>query len=1236
MLRRELFIFLLILTASAVSAQQTELLSPVFAPESEGLVFIEGEDAVSTNFAAQPVSNFGTSGYRAVQLNRNTGLQGGASFYAEFVFYIEDAGEYEFWYGGTPPGPRDDLSPSYASPFRYSLDGGEPVDVYREDMKVVEGYSPSYYWNNCGYLSLSEGTHRFRIEVSSQRGYDGRYFFYLDNLFFIDRSRGMPADEVRPEVFPTTLESSEIDSSFLSIADYQNYIDANPDQMPAYIELALVFSLVGDYHSALKTLNKAMGLDASDPYPVVLAAKNRLWKGDVRESLVLYDRALGISPDDKSLWAEAGKVAAWTAEYDKSIDFFTRGLEVFPGDLTMQVNLGLTYLWMARDEDAAGSFRAALDSAKSEPGLLSRLGEIEEAAGYPEYARDVYVESIETYPEYLDFYLLLQSSYLASGERDAAEDVRKRIESTFQPSVQLQNRLDVYSKKLSMRDDVIAAYLQRLREEPDNLELRQELAQTFFWNGMTEEAVNQIKYVITTHSYTAADAFGRRNAELMKLADLTASVLPFFTNFRKTAGELRKEINASANELSRAVKKAESSTTAEAAERAAAEAALAEAGQHFADSLASGRRLAELADSYNELVELYRTGTEEVLNVEKTENEAFRAVVASSGWFWDRSWQTDELGRIREDEPALASFMLGRVLLSLGDYRGASEVLMPPPAAGEVIIESAEDSAEAETGPGVDYGSAELPVLYALFEASLLSGEVPDEKLVNILKTEYPHLGEVFTHLSDSFDPLRENPAGIYYQGMAEEAAEVLKALTDAEAAAGEVGRSVSLLMKQQAAVLNQRLERVNYYLEADTYLIRYELGNYYLEEGRNREASDQFRRVIAVDPWNISAAYKLGVVEQRYGNWSEAMKYYKKVYQQDNTYENVVGYYNQLARAHSDRFGSSAGLTGSPSEISFAASLEYSSEINSLIGLGIRYSLDQQRQYREFTGQEKGSFQMHLLEAGVPVTFGDLSLRVVPESGLYVESIYFKNDYSFPAADSVGFTEFLQTLSTYPKYGVSADWSAGPLSLSAGWENAIEPDTIYADREMVRKNDFFLNANTWFDLEKSDLLGPLTTRTYGRLQLMGDSNIKGQIYQDAQLGINLTANPVIRLSPGASVNFETSKTSPGSGYYAPVGVLEAKGSLRSAFTFPSADWSSAFEAVLWAGCGGYWSGLGTDDADGSLKADGGTGFTWVRNGSSYFLNISALGTFNQGENEYWEISIALGSNLSLPALLTR
>lgn len=1262
---RTLVLVLSILTGFTlnISAQEAVsaggLLEPVFPNENSALIYIEGEDAVSTNFANQAVSNYGCSGFRSVQLSRNTGLQAGAAFYAEFVFYAEEDGDYEFWYGGTPPGPADDLNPSYASPFSYSLDDGELKAVYREDIQVIEGYTPSYYWNKISVENLSAGPHRLRIEVSEKRRYDGRYYFYLDSLFFINKEKQAEIAENRPAVFPSVLESTAIDRPFLTINDYKSYIDKNPDDGSALIELSLVYSLLGDYQASLKTLSKAMALNASDPYPIVLAAKNRLWKGDVNESLALYERALSVDPEDNVLWSEAGKVAAWTGNYQKSIDFFTRGMAKFPDDLNIMVNLGLTYLWMSKSLEAEETFATAQRIASEDPAVLKELGEIEEANGYPEYAREVYRLSIDKFPEYLEFYLLLQQSYLASGERESADDVGRLIEKSFIPSEKLDNELEIYQNKLKLRDDVIEVYLAKLREDPGNLELRQELAQTFFWNGMKAEAIEQIKYVITTHSYRAGETFIRRNADLLRISDEAAAFSGFPANWSIASSEARKKVSSTASELKRAVAAAEAAAEAEDGGKPEVADELRAAEQAFADAVSEALYLADLRDDMEEGVEALDAEIKAVLEQEKTEDEAFRSVVRSSGWTWDRSFLINELTAIMAEEPQLASCMLGLARFAAGEFRQAVEILTPQPEEeeGSVIIETAEEAAPAEDSDAaepvavVDYSALPADMLYALYQAQLLGG---DEQRTQLVKAEserlyagYPHLEAVeseieFGSIIGKEDGLYSPPAGVYYEGLHEESAAAIEVLSEYEKEARNLQQKIDRILNQQSAVIGKRLERANYYLEADTYLIRYELGNYYLDEGLNKEAATQFRRVITVDPWNISATYKLGIVEQRYGNWSEAMKYYKKVYLQDPTYENAVFYYNQLERQNADTVSAGFQMTSTPAEISYLAELDYSTNFNSTFGFDFSYDFDQQRRYRAYSGEETGYFQIHEFEAGVPVAFSPLGLEIKPRAGVYVENLFYKTDYSI-SADILDPLSFLSSYSVYPKFGASASWNWNILDIDAAWDYSIEADTFYPNtdyevgKQIITQHDITLNIATWFDFDDVDFLGPLTTRTYGELQILSDDNIKGQVYQEMLMGFTLANSPVIKLFPGLSFNYENSKNTTEYGYYTPKGVIEAKGSLRSVFTFPSADWSSAFEGALWGAGGGYWSNVGVEGEEIStyVKAEGGLGLTFVKNSNTYTLNLSGLATFDESGVAYWEITVALDTVLKLPGLLT-
>jgi hypothetical protein len=312
-----------------------EKIEPQFPEENRNIIFLEGEDAVSTNFAIEPTLYYGTSASRTLQLNRTTALESGSTFFAEYVFYLEEPGTFRFWYGGTPPGPQDDLSPSYTSPFTYTIDEGDPTPIYRENIHVRDVYVPAYYWNEVGTVELDVGIHRVRFEVREKRKYDGKYFFYLDNLFLVREDVVSDLGSPLPDVFPETL-AGEQDIEFQTVAAYEQAIAQEPEQMGRYAELALVYTLLGEYRNAIQLMQRAQLLDPENTYYPLLTAKNRIWNGDITQGLSIYKQLLERVPERVDLWSEAGKISAWTGNYQESIFFYTRGLEQHPdnGSLT--------------------------------------------------------------------------------------------------------------------------------------------------------------------------------------------------------------------------------------------------------------------------------------------------------------------------------------------------------------------------------------------------------------------------------------------------------------------------------------------------------------------------------------------------------------------------------------------------------------------------------------------------------------------------------------------------------------------------------------------------------------------------------------------------------------------------------------------------------------------------------------------------------------------------------------
>ena len=1219
--RSLIILFILMMAVSPVFAQDGDeeqavdtSLVPVFPEETEGLIFIEGEDAVSTNFAKVPVYNYGCSGLKTLQLSRGTGLQGGAPFYAQYVVYAEKAGTYSFGYGGTPPGPADDLYPSYVSPFSYSIDEGGERPVYREDTAVISGYTPAYYWVHIGEVDLTEGIHTVTFRVSEKRGFDNIYFFYLDSFFFIqqDRLDAVIADPGR-KLFPKNYADRSMDNPFLSIADYLAIIQSRPEDPQPYIELSLVYSLIGDYLSALKMLKKAVILDPDNPHARLLMAKNKIWKGDVADGLASYREVLTLAPDNPSFWMEAAKVAAWTNMYKEALDLYQKALDRFPDNLSLLVDTALTYLWMSRNEDAGEYLRKAEEAAGESPDRFAELGRVFMNSGYYGKAADVYEHALEIFPEYLELYLLLETAYEKLGKQEEADGVYDRISAVFQPSPELTRYLELYRTKSGLKQEVIADYRKRIEEDPTNLDVRSFLVQTYFWNGMRREAIDELFNILVSHGYNTFVDLDRRSIDLYEMIETLIAYDEGFTRIDAGAGRLgealRERLPAYETALKAAVKESESEEETGTAAR-----------DLFGDQEEKMNTLLAEISGYIESgashLEEYadRTGLEEYVKKENDDKKAFELLTGDIGWKWDRRFHLAELERVREREPVLAGYVLSRIHHFEENYP-AAEALFEDPELSE---------------------SSLPPVLFARYQLEAWTPGKNSEEEVPVRSAalyEYaPYVPEVES-LPESL--MEFDAVGyLYPDDTPEEAAKLLEELADIRKDISSLRRELQGKLRVLKKIARSRMERSFYRLEENTYLLRYELGDYYLAIDQPEPAVEQFRMVLSIDPWNISATYKLGTVQQLSGNWSKAMESYRKVYWSDPEYANTVHYYNQLAREHADSFSFRSSAMYDNSRMNYESFADYRRPVNSFLAWNLSYRFDNDRLYRPSGGEDASAYRLHTLTLGLPLSLYFLDLSVTPYGGLGLYNRLYAGDWSFLPEGSyepdMVLTEFYSDL----VFGVTGALRVGPVDIRGGWEHSRKSDTYFPGRSPVFAESGDVTVSTYFPFLQLDAVNFLGTRTYGRLEFLSDSNLIGTVVQDATGSFHLADAPWINLDVIATGSFEHSKNTGVAVYYAPDSALALKGGLRGSVSFPLGGGSLG--TALWLSAGGYKSG--TDSTGMNLQTEGSLDLGFYRGNSALTLSLYGGGTFTRGEfplTDYWSFQGTLGFSTKMPELLS-
>ncbi len=1202
-------------TDATPPAEVTEKAAKITAilPRSDSsVIFIEGEDAVATNFNREPILNYSCSGYRTIQLNQKTGLQNDSLYYADYVFYVEDDGVYEFWYGGTPPGNKNELLPSFSSPFRYTLDSFYQYDVYREDVAVAGGYAPAYYWNYVSDLTLSKGEHRITFEVPVRRSFDNKFFFYLDNFFLVKKENGVRILQGRlPEVFPENMDDRSMDNPFKSIEEYEIMIRDNPEEYRNYIEISMIYSLIGDYLNSLKNLRKALLLEPDDPDIMHLIAKNLIWKGSFQDGLYVFSDLLKIVPERVDYWAEAGKIAAWTGQYGTSIELFKKGIEIFEENLNLQANLGITYLWSGDPVAAEEQFKLVYGLAGEDLELNEELAEIFEVNGYPDKSIEIYRKLIKLYPENLGVRFLLEDAYIANNQGDKIEALRKETAELYEPSEEYEKVVQVFYNKQEMKGKVIRDYEEELDNDPDNLGLRKTLAEIYFWNGDKKRAINEYLNILTNYSYRNIRLSEKNAVQFYEAIDRNYALLHFINDVPAYLSGSMTELNESLTRYKRAVgsisameKKnkamVEKGEEPDPAAMAALEAALETAENELASKIAGKESFIE---KYHFIIDQFESDNEyleRLFTEEESGNEAFRKLVEGSSWEWDRDAMVKELEKVADNGLDLGGYVLGRIYQLEGSLRDASEFL-DPLLDGRIILD----------------GSP-----FAAFENALWRGDTEKrENLYNSYSEEILASGDYVFDLVDYLEYLKledDDIFGFLGDSPGESVSAVSKDFTEIKSELSGLRKRVQENIQNLHDILMEKTMQGFYSLAEETYLIRNELGDFYQNDKMFNEAIKQYRQVLAIDPWNLSAKFKLGLVYHWNGNWKKALGLYEEVYNEDPVYGNVTSFYNELARQHADSLSFRGSTFSDTSKLSFDSVGEYKRNINGIFSVDLKYVVNETTL---FSGDS--SSRVHSLSAALPL---DLSIFTVsPVAGIYMVS----NDGFTPADNPL---EYFGQYDYLFKGGVSLSASAGSLSLDGSWLVDWEKDTLMQGAAPMGYSIGSAALQLDLGFIKKPVIKDSSMRLSGYGKYMDDNNlIWGGFYELINSNL-INSDPDVILDLKGSFSYEDSAKTGGS-YWSPDRVLNAGGGIEL-FTSFKAGGESFLKNRVRVAAGYYLDGenSGSSFEIGNLFEFERKEFTGYFQISTTFKNqkLPVSDPFN-----YWSLSFSFGGKANLPDLLS-
>ncbi len=1217
-MKKYIFILLACMVVSVLSAQDqtgksassSKKITAVLPKTNPDIIFVEGEDALSTNFNRQPILNYSCSGYRTLQLNEKADPPEGSSYFADYVFYAEKDGTYELWYGGTPPGNKNELLPSYASPFKLTIDKLYESDIYRENMHVVSNYAPAYYWNYVKDVDLSAGEHRLRIEVPFKRGYDNKYFFYIDNFFLVRKEKGEPVLSGKlPRVFPKDLNDRSIDNPFKSIEDYQILIRDNPENSENYVEISMVYSLVGDYLNALKNLRKALLLQPDDPDIELLIAKNLIWKGSFSDGLAEYRDLLEIVPEKLDYWAEAGKVAAWIGQYGESISFYKDGLKQFPGNLNLLANLGITYLWNSDDVNAQKVFEQVKLLVGDDVEQYKKLAAIFLINGYPDKAVETYLEAIDKHPEYLELYFSLEKAYSHSGQRDKIPALQKKIADTFIKTPEVEQALQNFNNKQKMREGVLKEYETDLANDPDNLRLRKTLAEMYFWNGYKKEAIREYLNILTNYRYRNLRATRKDMSRFFEILDKSYALYNFLKKVPEYISGSRKALSSAYSAYNDAVTK-KNKLLKEKGDKITADEknALTRQVETTGDALASLITAKEsFVEKYKSIMSRYADDKEylnRLMDEEKSKTEAFKKLTEGSNWQWDRSSTFDELETVKKDGLILADYDLGVIYQFEGDLKSARENL-----------------AVFENNRKVK-GAA-----FALFQTDLWMGKDKESLLMydqnkDAIESAADYVPDLvdYVHLLSTDD---EDILGFLTDDPAGNIKSILKEYTAFNDGLRKSGRDVEETIKKIHAFLKARMLQNFYNLAENTYGLRNELGDFYQTRKEYPEAIAQYRQVLAIEPWNISAKYKLAQVYDRNGNWAKAQKLYREVYNEDPLFGNVTAFYNRLARDHADQLTFIGTTFFDSSQQSFTGDTQYKKGINGIFGYTLDYTV-QNTLYTYSSHTYTPTSFLQSLSLGVQVNLGKVS--VTPSAGIsLLSNLVTSTGRAAYSADTTP-RSLLSVFSPYPFAGADIEAVTGPFIFDAGYVYNWLDETFQPGDTPVSYQEGSGSVQVDFGFIKKPVIQDTTFSLSGYSRLVADGNTLYGLSSQISNNFSLLEKPELLMGITGSFSWDSASAGFSHTYWAPDNAINTGGAVDLSAVFNTEDDQSLADALR------IYAGYYSDSQGKGLSLDVSNKVTFTNKDFNGYLKFSGS---VKGNFDYWSFTVELGADAGLPELLS-
>jgi len=444
--------------------------------------------------------------------------------------------------------------------------------------------------------------------------------------------------------------------------------------------------------------------------------------------------------------------------------------------------------------------------------------------------------------------------------------------------------------------------------------------------------------------------------------------------------------------------------------------------------------------------------------------------------------------------------------------------------------------------------------------------------------------------------------------------------------------------------LMQNNLVRTMYAFEENTYLLRKELGDFYLSEQKPDLAIRQYEMVLSIDPWDLSAVYRLGQVYEWTGDWKEAMGQYRKVYDVDPFYENVLSLYNNLARKYASSLSFNSSFLTEPDKATFSAEVLMTHPINTFLGWSLRYENEVIKKYAVYDISlnagaggihDPYTYMYNLVSVGVPIDIYFLNWKITPWVGInFWNDLDENQDTPSPSFGGIWPHLQLDTSVTIARY----------LYIYGTYEWGRYKETIDPLRDEVLAHSMEGSILLDFGFTGIYPFKISSLRLFGEADILNDSNLIYQGGLEYIHGLYDREDPSLYLALIAKGLYESSKeelpTDELPNYYAPQKNIIAGGGIKGSLWLGFTNERTLGINMLVMGSA-YLSGVTTDAVTKSFKLETELNLEFINGDSTYTLganlsdNYVISSPFEEAGWGYWSLDIKFGFSARLPKLLS-